>query len=271
MTTRPSDAFQTYPAKYFSAAPTYFTWNALTAHDIHHTLQTRPGFEGQNLYFVLNHPIKFVRAVGLIVDIELLGGAKYLILTLDDGSGSTIECKAEVRQANRQDEVAGTSRVKQEWPSTTLVDNLDVRVNFGNPRVEIDKQRVDIGSVVKAKGTIDTFRSQRQIKLERIRLVKDTNEEARAWAATAAWKANTLSKPWVLADAKKAEIDQRLAQEQAQEAEKAKKKRVRDVKIAEKRRKHEERREKKRVVLEGAFDQGALTRSGVLPDRVTDS
>lgn len=148
MTTRPPDAWQIHPAKYFSEAPTYFHWNALTAHNIHNTLQSRPGFEGQHLYFVLNHPIKFVRIVGLVVDIELLGQGKYLLLVLDDGSGSTIECKAEVRQLGKQEEaLAGVGKVKEEWPSSTLVDNLDVHVNFGTPRVEIDKQPVDIGSV----------------------------------------------------------------------------------------------------------------------------
>lgn len=266
-----SAASQIYPAKYFSAAPTYFAWNALTAHDIHDTLQSRPGFEGQNLYFVLNHPIKFVRLVGLIVDIELLGNGKYLLLCIDDGSGSTIECKTEVRQAGRQGDAIGTSKVKEQWPSTTLVDSLDVHVSLGTTRIEVEKQAVDIGTVVKAKGTIETFRQQRQLKLERIRIVKDTNEEAQAWKETAAYKIDTLSKPWVLTAAKKAEIDLKLVQEKAKEAEKEKKKRVKDAKYAKKKQRHAEKREKKRRMLESAFDEGALTRSGVLPDRFTDS
>lgn len=271
MTSRAPDHYQIYPAKYFSASPTYFAWIALTAHDVHRGLQSREGFEGQNLYFILNHPIKFVRVVGLIIGIEVLGNGKYLLLNLDDGSGSTIECKAQVRQPGRRDDVAEAKRVKEEWPSTTLVDNLDCNIDLGELKVRIDRQPVDIGTVVKAKGTIDTFRQQRQLKLERIRVVKDTNEEAKAWRETAAQKANVLSKPWVLTDEKKAEVDLKLARERAEDMEKTKKRRIKDAKWAEKKRRHEEKKEKRRVALEGRFDEGALTRSAVLPDRFTDS
>lgn len=271
MTARTIGDYQICPAKYFSAAPTYFTWNALTAYDVHHTLQARPGFEGQNLYFILNHPIKFVRIVGVLVDVEILGNGKYLILTLDDGSGSTIECKTEVRQPDRRDETVGNMKIREHWPSTTLVDNLDARIDFGVPKVAIDEQGADVGVLVKAKGTIDTFRQQRQLKLERIRIVKDTNEEAKAWQETAELKTETLSRPWVLTEARKVEIDAKLAQEMASEAEKSKKKRSRDAKYEQRKLRHEEKKERKRRALEGDFDKGALSRSGILPDRVTDS
>lgn len=271
MTARSADAYQFYPAKYFSASRTNFVWNALTAHDVHHTLQARPGFEGQNLYFVLNHPIKFVRLVGLVVDIELLGNGRYLILTIDDGSGSTIECKVEVRRLTRPNEQEPTGKVKEEWPSNTHVNNLNANVDLGTTKVTIDDHPIDIGTAIKAKGTLETFRSQRQLKLERVRIVKDTNEEVKAWQETATWKANVLSTPWVLTDAQRRKVDVELERERVLEIEKSKVKRVKDAEYTRKKRKYEERKEGKRRVLEGEFDKGALVRSGVLPERATDS
>lgn len=271
MTARSSEAYHFYPAKYFSVSRTNFVWNALTAHDVHNTLLTRPGFEGQNLYFILNHPIKFVQLVGLVVDVELLGNGKYLILTIDEGSGSTIECKAEVRQLTRPNEQEPLGKVKEEWPSNTHVNNLNVNVDLGSPKVTIDGHLIDIGTVLKAKGTIDTFRSQRQLKLERVRIVKDTNEEVKAWQETANWKADVLSKPWVLTEAQKREVDVELERERVVEIEKSRVKKVKDAEHARKKRKYEERKEGKRRVLEGEFDKGALVRSGVLPERATDS
>ena len=47
---------------------------------------------GQNIYFYLNHPIRFVRIVGVVVAIDDIN-LKYSALTLDDGSGATVELK----------------------------------------------------------------------------------------------------------------------------------------------------------------------------------
>ena len=163
---------QIYPKRYFDASPTWFQWNKLTATQIH-SLREERGFEGQNVYFHLNHPIQFVRIVGLIVDIEIRSN-KFILITIDDSSGACIEVKTELRSIAQDDQA--------EYPSNTAVDSLDVILTWGVPNLLINKAQADIGTVVKFKGTIDKFRNVRQLKLERAWIVKDTNEEAKAWS-----------------------------------------------------------------------------------------
>jgi hypothetical protein len=69
--------------------------------------------------------------------------------------------------------------------------------------------RIDIGSVVKAKGLISTFRSLRWIALERVEIIPDTNSEVRFWTQRIQLFADVLSKPWTLS----AEEQKRLLKE----------------------------------------------------------
>ena len=148
---------------------------------------------------------------------------------------------------------------------------MDVYVQLGETKVLIDKRSADIGTVVKVKGTIDIFRNTRQLKIERIWIVNDTNDEVKAWAETAAWKQDVLAKPWVLAKQERTEIDEMKREEELREKNRTRKRRVYDAALAQKRRKHEEKREAKRRKLELKYDAGALKGSCVLPDRITDS
>lgn len=250
--------YQIYPKRYFTeeASPTWRQWNKLTAADVH-ALREERGFEGQNIFFHLNHPIQFVRLIGLVVDIDVTRAGGHILLTLDDSSGVCIEVKTSFRQIKPDDQAV--------YPSNTLIDNLDVHVTLGAFKISIDKQPIDIGTVIKAKGTIDTFRKTRQLKLERIWIVKDTNAEAKAWAETAAWKRDVLSKPWVLTDQQRREIDEKIQQDELKEREKAKKRRKWDAKAAEKRKAHDERVEAKRRRMEERLDAGALVGSHLLP------
>ena len=251
---------QIYSKRYFDASPTWFQWNRLRAADVH-SLREERGFEGQNIYFHLNHPIRFVRLVGLIVDFALVAD-KYLILTLDDSSGACIEVKTELRVVKEDDHA--------EYPSNTVVDNVDAVVNWGVPSLYINKEAADIGTVVKVKGTIDTFRKTRQLRLERAWIVKDTNEEAKAWAETAQWRRDVLSKPWVLTAARRAEIDEGINRELAKEREKMRKRRALDSQYAEKKRLRGEKAEARRRREEEKYDAGALVGSCLVPLRVTD-
>jgi hypothetical protein len=263
MNTRVTDptGHQIYPKRYFDASPTWFQWNKLTAAAIH-SLREERGFGGQNICFHLNHPIRFVRLVGLLVDIELKAG-KYLLLTLDDSSGACIEVKTELRVVKEDDHA--------EYPSNTIVDNVDCFVSWGLPSLYINKEATDIGTVVKLKGTLDSFRNTRQVRLERAWIVKDTNEEAKAWAETASWHCDVLSKPWTLSPWKRSEIDEQINQDAAKERERLKKRKAMDLQHAEKKRKHFERVEARRKKQEEKYNAGALPGSQITPMRITDS
>jgi hypothetical protein len=124
-------------------------------------------------------------------------------LTIDDGSGANIELKI-VRVPSPERNAAVAS-------SKTTLKNVEVISPFGVFEVMVDNQRLDIGTVVKAKGTISEFRSIKQLDLKRIWVVTTTDEEAQAWAETAAFKQEVLSKPWHLtfADKKKIKTDEK--------------------------------------------------------------
>lgn len=58
----------TYYGRYlFANSLTYNEWARLTAKDIHTALHHRTGFEGQDVWFYSNHPIRWVRIVGVVV------------------------------------------------------------------------------------------------------------------------------------------------------------------------------------------------------------
>lgn len=165
---------------------------------------------GQNIHFHLNHPIRFVRIVGVVIAIDDIN-LKYSALTLDDGSGATIELKI-VRT------IQGESSSKVPASNTTI-SNVNVISRFGVFEIMVDNQILDIGTVLKAKGTISEFRGVKQMELKRIQIVSSTDEEAQAWAETAAFKTRTLSIPWRVTSAQHSEIKSRI---------KAEKKRAKD-------------------------------------------
>lgn len=167
---------------------------------------------GQNLYFHLNHPIKWVRLVGLIVGFELI--LNRFILILDDFSGVTIELTCVRKappppppnttslgiQATHALEEAGSVRPSESILSLEAERSLAAAGNQGLTATgqEVDLSKVDIGSIVKVKGGLGEFRGGKQILLERIWTVKSTTEEAAAWAENLDFRRNVLAKPWIV-------------------------------------------------------------------------
>ena len=245
-----------YPKRYFGDSATWFAWNKLTAKDVH-ALREEPGFEGQDIYFYLNHPIRFVRLVGLVVQIDVVSEGKWTLLTLDDSSGANIEVKIEKRRR-----IAGDD---DEYPSNTYVDNVHVLVNTGQATILVNSQPLELGTVIGAQGTITAFRQSRQLNLKRIFRVKDTNEEATHWLRAANWKQQVLSKPWILSRQRQDEIDEEVRQAELKEQKRAKSKRKKQAKYGEKYRQKQAAQEEKRQVVEEMFNNGALPGSEVLP------
>jgi hypothetical protein len=159
---------------------------------------------GQHIYFYLNHPIRFVRVVGVVVAIDDIT-SKYTALTLDDGSGATIELK-----------IVRVISSEQGWnvssPDTTI-SNVNVISQLGVFEVMVNHRRLDIGTVLKAKGTISEFRGIKQLELKRVQVVSTTDEEAQAWTETAALKTDVLSVPWRITSAQHSEIKSKIKAE----------------------------------------------------------
>ena len=121
---------------------------------------------GQNTYFHLNHPIKWIRLVGVIVAFDEF--PTRWILLLDDSSGALIE----VTCGRPQPPNTTTSLNDHNIPSAGMAKPtmaLEGVTSTGRP---IDLSGIDIGTVVKVKGKIGTFRGEKQMHLERICMLR---------------------------------------------------------------------------------------------------
>ncbi|KAF2860092.1 hypothetical protein K470DRAFT_271003 [Piedraia hortae CBS 480.64] len=238
-----------YPARFFTASKSYNEWNRLSIKDVI-TLRTLAGLGFQQVYYYLNHPIQYVRVVGVVVDIEQFCEGKFTVLTIEDGSGESIEVRITARQG---DDFAA--------PSNTTVDNVNAYVHLGLPLVKLNGCDVVVGSVVKVKATIRVFRKQKQLELKRLFFVNDTAAEMKAWEETAAWKRDVLGKPWKLTREEMREVDDKLRIEDERRFEKRKKTARYEQKLKERGLK----KEQKRAAQEREFDAGALPGSSRLP------
>ena len=160
---------------------------------------------GQNLYFYLNHPIKWIRLVGVVVAIDVY--PTRWIIVLDDSSGATLEITCGRRTSN-----------SKQTASILLVDDYKVpeSASLSTKGVtatgkDIDLSDMDIGTVVKVKGGIGNFRGQKQMLLERLSIIRTTNEEVLAWGENSAFREEVLDVPWLLC-----EKDQIQARKQAE-------------------------------------------------------
>ncbi|KAL2046824.1 hypothetical protein N7G274_000842 [Stereocaulon virgatum] len=190
MQTSLSTPLRFYPAYCFSLSPTHEAWARLTAVDVH-ALQERAGFEGQNLYFHLNHPIKWIRLVGVIVAID--EWPTRLVMLLDDSSGALVEVTCARPRPTLKAPVPDEHNLK---------DMISVKPTTGVTATgrTIDLDGIEIGTVVKVKGGVKTYRSERQMQLERIVIIRTTNEEAAAWAENTAFRRDILNIPWVVSE-----------------------------------------------------------------------
>ncbi|KAL2008643.1 hypothetical protein VTN00DRAFT_6837 [Thermoascus crustaceus] len=231
-----------YPAFCHKASPTHFAWVKMSAADVHR-LKTRRGFEGQNLYFYHNHPIQFVCLAGVIV--ARTEYPRRTVLTLDDSSGETIEIvvlKSTPPDAAGNDISAPAAAAAEETssapPPPAGAPGPDPNPEALKPQHLTSTTHSPLsitpltpGTVLKAKGTLSTFRSSIQLNLERFAILPDTNAEMRFWDERARFLVEVLSVPWCLGE----EEVLRLRREAEEEGEK----------VAREKRKGEERRRRK--------------------------
>ncbi|KAL5113294.1 hypothetical protein ACEQ8H_008828 [Pleosporales sp. CAS-2024a] len=248
-----------YPAYCFRASATYDAWVKLTAADVH-ALRREQDYPEQHLYFHLNHPIRYVRLVGVVVAIDDIN-AKYTVVTIDDGSGANMELKiVRITRSNRDATLASSSTTTTTTTTTTTLQNVAVINQCGIVQVMVDSQPLDIGTVVKAKGTVAEFRGVKQLHLQRIWLLPTTDDEAQAWLDTAAFKHNVLSIPWHLTSAQHKHIKAKIQSDKKRlreyerhkvdhEAKKEEQRQAREAYTAQRAKTLERRRRKEEVVM----------------------
>ncbi|MCJ1432912.1 hypothetical protein MMC27_002270 [Xylographa pallens] len=252
----PPPSLPFYPAYCFSASPTFSTWAKLTAVDVH-TLTTREGFEAQKIYFYLNHPIKWVRLVGVIVAFD---ASDYrFTFCLDDSSGKIVEvtCPRDRTATGASTNSAHGAAIPK---SPVQPPSSKARTLSG---ISIDLAGFDVGSVVKVKGGIGTFRGERQLELERITPVRTTTAEAAAWREALLFHSAVLSAPWSLT----ADEQRHLKAEADGTAQKAEEKARRKAERETRRRKRAEREKTAQAGRQKRSERDEIVQQGRGPKR----
>ncbi|OTA59567.1 hypothetical protein K449DRAFT_384902 [Hypoxylon sp. EC38] len=175
-----AEPLEYYPAYCFHLSPTINKWCPLRATDVH-GLESRPGFEGDDVFFSLNHPIRWVRIVGVVVAIDEWYGNR--VYTVDDSSGECIECcKYAPKPVDSRPQDGGAGEPTATTPAPAPDPLLDI----------------DVGMTVEVKGSATTFRSQKRIKIQKVQRIRSTNQEVQFWNKTRDFRREVLSRPWVL-------------------------------------------------------------------------
>ncbi|OLL21678.1 CST complex subunit STN1 [Neolecta irregularis DAH-3] len=169
-----------YPPKYFCLSQVYKSWVKLFSKDIY-ALHRLPGYDNSNVWHWLNHPIRFVELLGIIVGIEdrqhfhiydcTFKERRRLIFGVDDSSGITIDLVIRSEGLNGQ-----------------------------KPVDEGIRKKIDVGNLVKARGFIVQFRDLRQLDVVTIEILQDWNLEIKGWNERVVLKEKVLLKPWVIKD-----------------------------------------------------------------------
>jgi hypothetical protein len=159
---------------------------------------------GQDLYFHLNHPIKWVQVAGVVVAIdEFYGKRSY---TIDDSSGATIECLVNIPKQN-----ANLAAISETAAGGTLLQGRDKHgkgtkaasaessTTLEEVKVVIDND-IDVGDILLVKGNVTVFRENKQIRVYRISHLRSTDEEVQFWQKLTDFYDVVLSKPWLLSD-----------------------------------------------------------------------
>ncbi|OBT67740.1 hypothetical protein VE03_03541 [Pseudogymnoascus sp. 23342-1-I1] len=181
MTTPPA----LYPSHCHGLSPTLGRWCPLRAVDVY-ALREVAEYEGQGIYFHLNHPIKWVRLTGIIVAMDEF--YNRVCITIDDGSGATIEATCLAPPRPEATATVAAIAIPTERPAD------DAMVSPDGPKL----RGVDIGAVVKVKGGIKEFRGVRQVAMKAIAVLGDTRAEVGAWREGVKFREEVLRAPWVV-------------------------------------------------------------------------
>ncbi|KAK6840543.1 hypothetical protein PG995_016297 [Apiospora arundinis] len=191
--------YEFYPTYCNAVSPTLRTWCPLTAHDIF-GLQWKVAVENQKyMFFHLNHPISWVRIVGVVVAIDSFYSRR--IYTIDDSSGACIECCVTLptpdKNDNKNNSKDATTTTTSKATMSRQQDNDDPLTTPAAAAAD-PYPNIETGLVVDIKGVLTVFRNEPQIGVVKMAHVRSTNAEVAFWAKIRAFRAETLARPWVV-------------------------------------------------------------------------
>jgi hypothetical protein len=140
-----------------------------------------------------------VRIAGVVVAVDEYDGRH--VYTIDDGSGSTIECAVNIPrpplpQSGGQS-ISLANHIVHEQPQQKQVAHRPDPYKARQPF--IDKE-VDVGHVLEVKGGLKRFRDGEpiQITVEKMVHLSTTAEEVRFWTRLEEFWQTVIGRPWVL-------------------------------------------------------------------------
>jgi len=158
----------------------------------------------KEVFHYSNHPIKFVRVVGVVVAIDNYIWRK--IYTVDDGSGMCIECTAVPPPAAPLAPKATLGNVNQ--PSTSISTstkpNVTILESAKEPKVPTTENPlvpwdlVTEGTIVKITGRVAAYMDTFQIQIVKVSIMRSTDEEVKWWEEARLFKVDVLGRAWVV-------------------------------------------------------------------------
>ncbi|KAI9745567.1 MAG: hypothetical protein M1818_001101 [Claussenomyces sp. TS43310] len=215
-----------YPSYCHGVSPTLGKWCPLRSTDVHGLKQLH-GYEGQDIYFYLNHPIKWIRIAGVVVAIDEF--SSRIVFTVDDSSGTNIEATCAPPPKNIPDPAPMDHSIQSEHCSDTLVKTQQLVSPDGPVLADIE-----VGSVVKIRGRIGIYRDQKQLQLvgpKGMTMLRDTNEEVMCWNDALKFKADVLARPWKVTEEEEKKCLEGQTREMIWRKEEEEKKRRRELRI----------------------------------------
>ena len=144
---------------------------------------------GQDLFFHINHPIKWVRVAGFVIAIDEFAGWK--VYTVDDSSGVTIECHVQIPKTSADSITLDSAKAGGLGPTTDQAAPQQRWLGIADGEIEI-------GHIIDVKGSIRVFRDVKRIKAEKIVHLHSTEQEVQFWEKVAKLRSEVLSSPWLL-------------------------------------------------------------------------
>jgi hypothetical protein len=146
---------------------------------------------------------------------------------VDDSSGVNMECT-----------IAVTIEKKDPSKVTTL--NLNALEAALDSDARVPKG-LDVGNVVDVKGKLGLFRNQKQIKIEKVALLRSTQEEVDFWTKMRGFRSDVLDKPWELGEK---QLRKRRREAEGPDERRQRKRKRRQEREAEELRRREEQQQK---------------------------
>jgi len=148
----------------------------------------------------------------------------------------------------------------------TQTADLTIHINpFSDNTILLSSHPITIGTTLKAKGTLSTFRNTFQLNLLRAFVVKDIDTEVEVWNGYAEFCRQVLAKPWVVSqeEVRRLEVEEkrRMSEDRRRvrkERERRERRSAREVEKKreweEKVRRRQERHEGRRLKQEAEFN-----------------